>query len=268
MALGIVNRIFESGDGGLSLWRMVAVFVPLTGVSVLLMANLLPPTFASNKAAVAATGECGWAVGLLGEPVEMNPLGFAWGTSSPEDVENFARWTLPVRGDRGSGRLFYIGEQERGQWRVAYATLEVGDDVLGVVPCRGPIDPMDARGELQQGFRGTGVVESVSGPAPAAAGEVCSIEVFPQTRLYPEQSPYNCRVEIVCGDRVLYGDSDTQGYVHCTPSSGAPVGAVDSFGAEVSGDPLMRLDLEAGVAEIWDEPDRRRFSVTVRLDGG
>lgn len=81
-------------------------------------------------------------------------------------------------------------------------------------------------------------VASVTGEAAVAEGDGCRVEV--QAR---SSGGLNCRVEVTCGETILYGDKATNGYVLCGIEDGRPTVAVDDDETGTGGDPKLELDV-------------------------
>lgn len=95
-----------------------------------------------------------------------------------------------------------------------------------------PADPVPAA------IAGVHFGRVVSGGTPElmAEGETCSVEVTPV-----RAGPFDCRVEVRCGDRTIYGATADTGFVRC---GGRAIVRDVHFSAR-DGDPAMELDLTA-----------------------
>lgn len=116
-----------------------------------------------------------------------------------------------------------------------------------------------ASGASFAAFERTGKVRTTSRPDQVPEGAACIVRVEPAfTR------SHNCRLEVRCGDRTLYGAKDT-GFTRCEMEDGRPVRAHDKQGSKAEGDPIVHVDLPAGKVEASDDvpgaPD-----VTIALD--
>lgn len=89
------------------------------------------------------------------------------------------------------------------------------------------------------------VIESqnVTGVTP---GTRCTVRVAPVS-----MPDFNCHVDLVCGDIVMYGTQPT-GYAHCDVDGPRPVRAFDGEVGSGDGDPAISLDLAAGQMLFMD----------------
>ncbi len=102
-----------------------------------------------------------------------------------------------------------------------------------------------------------GMVTSVEGTASVWEGESCEVRVQPT-----DDPRFNCRVEVRCGEEVLYGFPGA-GFNRCARESGAFVAARDGYKTRADGDPMMGWDLRQHLVIVMDsEPD---FKVTLAL---
>jgi hypothetical protein len=106
----------------------------------------------------------------------------------------------------------------------------------------------------------TGRVRDVSGAASVAPGTRCDVWVTPTA--HPE---FNCRVEVRCGDTVVYGKPGA-GYNHCAVEHGAPVRAHDVDPSSVDHDARLEMDLAVRSVVVSDEGATERFSIGLTLD--
>jgi hypothetical protein len=115
-----------------------------------------------------------------------------------------------------------------------------------------------------------GVVASVSGPAPVAAGATCNVFITGET----SSGRLNCRVRAICNGNVIYGRDAARtryGYSRCAVTSG-PAGqqnleAHDTGPSVPDGDPMMDLNTAAGQVTISDQTPAGSWSVVVRFVG-
>lgn len=94
-------------------------------------------------------------------------------------------------------------------------------------------------------FERVGHVAVGSDPAVASAGEVCTVRREPAFI----GSGYDCRVEVRCGDRMLYGATPETGYLRC---GGRRVMRDRQFTA-ADGDPKLELDLRSGTVIVEEQ---------------
>lgn len=80
----------------------------------------------------------------------------------------------------------------------------------------------------------TGTVVETSGPELLEVGDRCTVERIPVAA-----GPFDCRVEVRCGDQTLYGADPRTGYVRCAGQEVVRDGNTTRF----DGDPAMTLDL-------------------------
>lgn len=85
----------------------------------------------------------------------------------------------------------------------------------------------------------------VSGdPAVADVGAECTVRREPV-----DEGAYDCRFEVRCGDRVLYGASPETGYVRC----GSRLVVRDGNFTARDGDPAMEIDLVTGRVVVEEQ---------------
>ncbi len=97
-------------------------------------------------------------------------------------------------------------------------------------------------------FRYTGRIETTVGPSPLAQGTQCIVTVERR-----EASEFNCRVQVQCAGRTVYG-ADGSGLKVCTFTSlpsGGPMPTTGIFlrdrnPASIDGDPMSDVDLPNG----------------------
>jgi len=120
--------------------------------------------------------------------------------------------------------------------------------------CGGSRKPIEVVGE---GVVHRGMVTSVEGHASVSEGETCEVRVQPT-----DDERFNCRVEVRCGDEILYGFPGA-GFNRCATEGDAFVAARDAYKTRADGDPAMGWDQRQHVAIVTDsEPD---FKVTLAL---
>ena len=217
---------------------------------------LSPLVGGHRDAAVVAVSQCPHAIELLGRPIEAK-MGCNLGNSE----EGTARWTVPVAGSSGEGRLSYFAERLEDGWDVLNAHIRVDGRHYLVVPCVGEVSESDAEGELQQGFNGVGTVADVTGKAPVATGDTCDVRVSVDPR-FPNVI-YNCKIEISCAGSLVYGATDNSGYAFCNVYSGSPIAARDEVGTDNSSDPMLDMDLNRGVIKISNEVTGSTYQFTI-----
>jgi hypothetical protein len=101
------------------------------------------------------------------------------------------------------------------------------------------------------------MVTSVEGTASVSEGEECELRVQPT-----DDPRFNCRVQVRCGEEVLYGFPGA-GFNRCAEEAGGFVAARDSYKTRADGDPMMGWDQRQRLVVVMDsEPD---FKVTLAL---
>lgn len=99
-----------------------------------------------------------------------------------------------------------------------------------------------------------GDVRAVTGTAPVPQGTRCTAFVTPMDS---DDSKYDTDVEVLCGERLVYG-GETLGGVDCEKTNGRAVLCVDSDATAEGGDPKLRFDRNAGSIVVEDRaPDYR-----------
>ncbi len=96
-----------------------------------------------------------------------------------------------------------------------------------------------------ESFERVGHVAVGSDPAIATPGEVCTVRREPAF----VGSGFDCRVEVRCGDRALYGTTPESGYMRC---GGRRVMRDRQF-TSVDGDPKLELDLRSGTVIVEEQ---------------
>lgn len=102
-----------------------------------------------------------------------------------------------------------------------------------------------------------GHVISTVGPEVVAVGESCTVERRP---VYA--GSFDCRVEVRCGEQVLYGSDPNSGYVRC----GGRELVRDPHVTALDGDPAMTLDLARGVVTVEERVGMGTQRVEIAFD--
>lgn len=105
------------------------------------------------------------------------------------------------------------------------------------------------------------IVES-EGSLGSSPSDSCEVRMLPV-----QTSQFNCLVRVMCGGRVLYPNPEqTAGYAPCDVEDGIAVRARDDGHTAADGDPLVSVDLHAGIVTIEDRGDGvAPFRATLRL---
>jgi hypothetical protein len=216
--------------------------------------------FGYEPVVMAQLNACPLATGRLGSPITES-YGLSCGNAETEDDDGHASWRQPVSGPKGGGVYRFDVLEKAGVWVVASATLDVGGETVDVRQCA-----FAARGEgvlAPRVLRGR--VDSVSGPAPVAAGAACTATVTPGA------GPFGCRVVVACGDATLYGAKDTSGFTRCrverTPDGREAITALDRPTDPMS-DPELDLHTATGEIVVDDRRQAVPFRVRIALNGG
>jgi len=118
-----------------------------------------------------------------------------------------------------------------------------------VVACGGTRPPVQVTGP---GVVFRGMVTSVEGSASVSEGEACEVLVQPT-----DDARFNCRVQVRCGDEVLYGFPGA-GFNRCATSEGDFIGAHDEYLTRTDGDPAMGWNQTRRLLLVTDsQPDFR-----------
>lgn len=198
----------------------------------------------------------------------------AAGESPPERVGSIAPGTRFLRiGDAAAGEAVQVAPHPDSRlW------LE-GDDVRLLARPSAPLscaeesfDPMAAlRSALaapEALFVIRAEVTASEGLTDVAPGSTCEVTVEQWT----VDDHDSCRAVVRCGERELYGDSPTNGFlVTCDVDAGAapPIvtGADDHPTAPSGGDGVVHVDTRAGTVQVGDGPSGRlgTFNVEARV---
>src|SRR5690606_2674085 len=91
------------------------------------------------------------------------------------------------------------------------------------------------------------IVDS-EGALPVSRNASCEVRVLPV-----QTYAFNCLVRVMCEGRVLYPNPEqTAGYAPCEVEDGRPLRAVDDGHTAADGDPLVRVDVQAGTVTVED----------------
>jgi hypothetical protein len=99
--------------------------------------------------------------------------------------------------------------------------------------------------------------QNIAGVSPGAR---CTVRVAPVSMV-----DFNCHVDVVCGDVVMYGTQPT-GYAHCDVDGPVPVRAFDGEVTAGDGDPAVSLDLTAGQMLFLDRNGNTPMRAVLALD--
>jgi hypothetical protein len=216
-----------------------------------------------GEEAVAAANGCWAAEKALGPDIVRPWWSMGCGSSESGTDSGYAEWSFPVAGVDGNGSLSYMAEKSGGVWRIQHEVLETRGLYISVVPCSGEISKADARGKMTGGVERTGKVAEVSGSAPVATGDRCTVKVLKDPD-YPNGVPFNCQVRVDCGHGVIYGDKASNGYNFCAVRDGRPVTAFDGAGSADSSDPMLDMNLpKNGVTISDDRPTPYSFTIAL-----
>lgn len=164
-----------------------------------------------------------------------------------------------TRGGTRSSRTYPDARLRRGEGRpagLAYLALGLGWPALLVSMAS---TGLGSKAALFDTVHRTGRVTAVSGTAPAEVEEACTLRV--DSRFLWDQ---NCRIEVRCGQRPLYG-GEGLGYNECLLQDGVPVSAEDARDTAHEGDPKLSLDLPSGQVVVSDDAPVR-YVLTITLD--
>jgi hypothetical protein len=131
-----------------------------------------------------------------------------------------------------------------------------------MIAAGGPAGPHRSRGHAApviESFEHVGHVVEGSDPAVAVPGETCTVRREPMVG----GGGLDCRVEVRCGERVLYGATHDTGYVRC---GGRQVIRDREFTAR-DGDPAMELDLRLGRVIVEEQLGLGTQRVEIELTG-
>lgn len=80
--------------------------------------------------------QCRLATEVLGDDIQVAPIGMSCGTAETRGGFGIASWTLPVKGTRDDGDYSFYMERHGSDWTLFQAQLEAGDRLLDVKNCR------------------------------------------------------------------------------------------------------------------------------------
>lgn len=202
---------------------------------------------------------CPRATELLGAPIERGYLGMSCGSAETGGGSGNASWTMPVVGPHGRGTYSFYMEQHGGPWTLLRGDLEVGDTEVDVVNCTLATGGQAARTTR----RLAGTITATVGRTPAPTGTECEVAVG------PGDGPFGCRIRVSCGGRMLYGATETTGFVACRtapgPDGGELVSAQDSQGTAGDRDPILDLREEAHELVVSDQGEAGTWAITITL---
>jgi hypothetical protein len=270
----LVNISLMSHDGSrklpagkVLLWGGVAVAI-LAGVIIFMGAGgFLARMDGAYGIAMKEINSCKAVTERLGEPIEQKLWGRAWGSSDTRSGQwGNAQWSIPVAGPKASGRYSYAAELHGGSWQIIHASLEVGEERIVVVPCGSQwlaksIEAGKKSKPLLQSFGQTGTVAQASGRTSVKTGDSCEVSVTPVSD-FQKSSPYNCRVVVRCGPKVIYG-WEGSGYTNCETDRGIPTRANDPWGTAKDTDPIVEMDLPRSRVVVRDDNPDSTYSIEI-----
>ena len=253
-------RVAPRTRGGVFRFSRIAGPVVI-GAAVFLLGPLMPRCDGAYEPAMAALNACPQAVALLGGSITQSSVGMACGSSESSGSHGRSNWRISVKGDRGSGSYEYGGRNLGQGWRLDFAKLTVGDQVVNIWPCSGTATTEALRVAVSI----TGSVASAEGAAAVQPGAPCTITVSP-TPDEARQRGYNCHVRVQCGNAIIYG-WEGAGYTSCRVMGGQATSANDPQGASAGDDPMLALDVPNRTCTVSDDGGNA-FSVVISLTGG
>lgn len=211
-----------------------------------------PACMGFEEPTLSAIEGCPLAVEQLGTPVARSWMGMSCGNAETSDDFGNASWSFPVAGPRGSGSVDVVAEKRGGPWRLLSLQLDVNGRTIDVLSCSGG-GPVSVTPTTL-----AATAESVIGSPGVAQGGACTIQ------LGPGNGPFPCRVQVSCGDRVIYG-GENQGFSHCSSDPTHGLHVHDPAATPADGDPTMDLQLSAGTAVLTDEVSGGTWVVSLRF---
>ena len=248
-------------------WGGIAVGVPVAVVLYLFLGGFMARCDGAYPLAMKQVNSCKAVTEKLGEPVEQKLFGRSWGSSSTSGGQSgTAQWSIAVAGPNGSGRYSYAAELHGGAWQVLRASLEVEDKQISVLPCGGEwmeksIEKGKTSKPLLQAFGEKGTVAAATGKTSVKAGDSCDVSVTPNAE-FGKGSPYNCRVVVKCGPKVLYG-WESAGYTNCETEEGMPTTANDPWGTATDSDPIVEVDLPRNRVVVRDDNPASTYTIEI-----
>ncbi len=141
-----------------------------------------------------------------------------------------------------------------------------GNEAISVVPCGGEwlaksIEEGKNSKPLTQAFGQVGTVEEATGATSVKTGDSCEASITPNKE-FPASSPFNCRVVVKCGPKVVYG-WEGSGYTNCETDKGMPTRANDPWGTAKDTDPIVEVDLPRSRIVVRDDNPDSTYSIKI-----
>ncbi len=203
---------------------------------------------------------CPRAQELLGDSIGPSFIGLSCGSAETSGSFGEASWRFPVAGSKARGAYSIVAERRGGPWQFHQAELTVDGQTINVLTCS---PGAGGGGGVVAPQAVVGAVTSVTGPAPVAQGTQCAVSVMPN-----QDGPFNCRLNVTCGGRVLYGGGQS-GYTNCSVSPGPggnqAVTAQDTGNTAQDGDPVFDMRLGEGRVTVSDVTPQGLWLIVIQL---
>jgi hypothetical protein len=169
-------------------------------VALIAIGTLAPDREGYEDFIMARTRACGLAREALGEPIERVQFGWQPGTKANRRQTSH----MLVRGPRARGDItIHAWVRSRGTDPRAYPIIDAVMDVPG-----GPIEIYACSRSWKAGIAAPRTWRARERGAAAAT---CTVRVAPS----PKPGFQECRLEVECGTRHLYGTHDEVGFADC-----------------------------------------------------
>lgn len=252
---------FDVGPGGQqpiqsSFRRLMNVGLGMMGVPIgLAIFAYVPSCMGFREPALDMVNQCATATRALGTPITQSYVGLSCGNAETEDDDGEASWSFPVAGPSGRGTLDLRGVERSGTWQLESLTLSTGGRDIDVIACAaggtGEVVPITHRAL-------TASVGAIVGEPGVAVGASCTVTID------PSDGPQNCRLNVTCGERTLYGGG-SGGYGHCGVDASGALTMRDSNPSATDGDPMFDMRLGSSEIVITDQASSGTWVVTLAI---
>lgn len=214
-------------------------------VAVIVVANLAPDAEGYEDFILTRARSCNLAREALGEPIVRRQLGLQPSTQQNRNITS----RLLVKGSRAAGTIVvHAYKRTRGTPSAEYPLIDALLDTSA-----GTIDLLSCSRHWKQGITAPVArrarVRSAAKPANLAVGVTCTVTV---TTVLPPTFQ-ECRVEIACDGKKLYGSNPNVGFTDCwtVTDRGRPeIVASDPDRGTSMPEPTLELDERLGTVQL------------------